>query len=194
MITGDQSWLWYISRGTALVALLMLTVAVALGVVTWGRTTFSGIPRFAWQGIHRNAAIMGSTLVAIHIVAALIQPWSQLGILNVVSPIASRSDPAAVVGVEGLTLVFVTSAARRALTPRLWRGLHLLVYPTWLLTVVHALRRGSDAATPWGMGVIAGCCSVVAVTLIWRLLSRGRRRDRRSDSCAARRPEQRAAQ
>ena len=50
--------LWYATRATGLVALLLLTVSVLLGILTAGRFASRNWPRFLSQGLHRNVSLL----------------------------------------------------------------------------------------------------------------------------------------
>jgi methionine sulfoxide reductase heme-binding subunit len=46
--------LWYATRATGLVTLLLLTISVLLGILTAGRFSSARWPRFLSQGLHRT--------------------------------------------------------------------------------------------------------------------------------------------
>ena len=60
--------LWYVTRGSGVVALLLLTAAVVLGVVTALRWRGERWPRFAVTDAHRNLTLLSIVFVAIHVV------------------------------------------------------------------------------------------------------------------------------
>ena len=63
--------LWYFARGSGLVTLVLLTVVVALGIgARSGRTAF-GLPRFAVNLLHRNAALLAVVFLGFHVVSLL---------------------------------------------------------------------------------------------------------------------------
>jgi sulfoxide reductase heme-binding subunit YedZ len=56
--------LWYATRATGLVTMLLLTASVLLGILTTGR--FAGSdnwPRFLTVGLHRNLALLAVTFL-----------------------------------------------------------------------------------------------------------------------------------
>ena len=50
--------LWYATRATGLVTLLLLTASVLLGILTAGRFSTQRWPRFLSQGLHRNISLL----------------------------------------------------------------------------------------------------------------------------------------
>ncbi len=62
--------LWYATRATGLVALLLLTVSVLLGILTAGRFASGNWPRFLTQGLHRNISLLVLAFLALHWLAS----------------------------------------------------------------------------------------------------------------------------
>ncbi len=56
--------LWYPTRGSGAVSLVLLTISVALGVADVRRVQFASVPRFALDAIHRNASLLAVAFVA----------------------------------------------------------------------------------------------------------------------------------
>jgi methionine sulfoxide reductase heme-binding subunit len=50
--------LWYTTRATSLVTLLLLTASVLLGLLITGRFTSDKWPRFLTVGLHRNLSLL----------------------------------------------------------------------------------------------------------------------------------------
>lgn len=66
--------LWALGRGTGIIGLALLTVSVVLGILTRSGRPALGLPRFAVSLLHRNAAILGTVFIFIHIVTLLFDP------------------------------------------------------------------------------------------------------------------------
>ena len=54
--------LWYASRATGVVALVLLTVVVVLGILVNRRGQLPGLPRFATTSLHRSMSLAGCRL------------------------------------------------------------------------------------------------------------------------------------
>jgi len=60
--------LWYATRATGLVTMLLLTATVLLGVLTTGRFAGnSNWPRFLTVGLHRNLSLLVLVFLALHV-------------------------------------------------------------------------------------------------------------------------------
>ena len=70
--------LWYLSRSTGLVLLALLSATAILGIVIHGRGRVPGLPSFAVTGLHRNASLLAIVLLGVHIVTAVVDPFTYL--------------------------------------------------------------------------------------------------------------------
>ena len=51
--------------------------------------------------------------------------------------------------------------------------MHWLAYLSWPVAVLHGIGTGTDASTPWMIGVEVVSIAAVLLALAWRLRSRG---------------------
>jgi methionine sulfoxide reductase heme-binding subunit len=165
--------LWYVARGLGLTALVLLTVAVALGVASRsGRPAF-GLPRFAVTAVHRNASVMALGLVVLHVLILLADPHAKLSPVDVVVPFAGPYQVLwlglGTLALDCTVAVVVTSLLRHRLGLRGWRAVHWLAYAAWPAAVLHGLGVGSDSSELWLRVTVACCVAVVAGALVWRL-------------------------
>ncbi len=185
--------LWFATRGAGVVALLLFTATTCLGILTttrWGTTAW---PRFLTAELHRNVSLLSLAFLAVHIVTAIADPFTSLGIAAAIVPFASTYRPAWVaIGVVALDLLLalvVTSLLRARIGQRLWRAIHWAAYAAWPLALAHGLGAGTDSFSTWLLAVQAGCVLVVALAVGWRLSAGRSNRDRLPEVVAAgRRP------
>lgn len=71
--------LWFASRATGLVALLLLTLSLVLGIVGAGRVASVRWPRFARAAVHRNISLMTVLFVGVHGSTSIIDPYAGIG-------------------------------------------------------------------------------------------------------------------
>jgi methionine sulfoxide reductase heme-binding subunit len=165
--------LWYFARGTGLVALVLLTVVVALGIgARSGRTAF-GLPKFAVSMLHRNAALMAVILLAGHVLSLLFDPYAQLRLFNIVVPFVGNYRPfwqgLGTLAFDLVLALIATSLLRHRIGARTWRIVHWLAYLCWPIALLHGLETGTDGGT-WWLRTIAGlCAATVVAALAWRL-------------------------
>jgi sulfoxide reductase heme-binding subunit YedZ len=179
--------LWALGRGTGVVALLMFTVTLALGVISRSGRPWAGLGRFGVNEVHRTAALSGVALVGLHVASLLLDPYAQLRLVDVLVPFLGSFRPLwqglGTLAVDVLLVVTVVSLLRNAVGPRVFTAVHRLTYALWPVALVHALGNGTDAWSLW-MDTVALICTVaVAGAVTWRLLpsyaERGRVREPR---------------
>ncbi len=173
LATSSPSVLWYITRGTGSVLLIVLSASLALGILTFGRWQSKSFPRFVTVTLHRNLALFSIVLLAIHMLTAILDPFAHLGLKDALIPFSSAYRPLwlgiGVVSGEIMVAIAATSLVRVWLHFRLWKGIHLLSYLSWPLAVFHGLGTGSDARHSWFLWLTAACVTLVVVSLIYRV-------------------------
>jgi len=167
--------LWYLTRGTGLVTLLLLTLSVMLGIVTSVRWQSPRWPRFITAAMHRNVSLLVMALLAVHIVTAVTDPFAPIRWLDVVLPYGSSYRPLwlgfGAVAVDLLIAVTVTSLLRQHIGYRVWRVVHWSSYACWPIALLHGLGTGSDTRLGWVVVINAACMLAVVTAVWWRLAS-----------------------
>jgi len=165
--------LWYLTRATGLVALVLLTATLVLGIVASVGWTTERWPRFLSQAVHRNLSIFCLALIVVHVVTTVGDGYVPIGFADAVIPFRSPYRPIWVglgaFGFDLLLAVAITSAVRRRIGVRAWRIVHWLAYLCWPVALLHALGAGSDARLPGALVVYLLCVISVVGALGWRL-------------------------
>ena len=165
--------LWYASRATGVVTLLLLTAVVVLGILVNRQGRLPGLPGFAVTGLHRSVSLLAVAFLAVHVVTAIADPYVTIGLAAIVVPFASAYKPfwlgLGAVSLDLIAALILTSLARARMSRRAWRGIHWLAYAAWPLAVVHSLGSSADARSGLVLGVLAGCVLAAAVAVAWRL-------------------------
>ena len=172
--------LWFASRGSGVVSLVLATAVVCLGFLTVARWARPAWPRFLTAELHRRIALLSVAFLAIHIVTAILDPYTSLGVVAAIVPLASRYRPVAVaLGVISIDLIgalIVTSLLRERIGHRAWRAVHWLAYGAWPLALLHGLTAGTDAFAPWLLATEIACGVAIAAALAWRIAAGSPRR------------------
>ena len=165
--------LWYASRATGVVALVLLTAVLVLGMLVNRRGRLPGLPRFAVTGLHRNISLLSVAFLAIHVLTAIADPYVTIGLGATVIPFTAGYKPLWLgLGALSLDLVaalIVTSLARARIGRRAWRAIHWAAYAAWPLAVAHSLGSSADMRSGAMLGVLTGCVLAVCGALAWRL-------------------------
>ncbi len=79
--------LWYASRATGVVALLLLTAVMLLGILV--TKSGSGLPRFAVSGLHRNLSLLATAFLGLHVLTAVAGNYVNIPLTAAVVPLTS---------------------------------------------------------------------------------------------------------
>ena len=170
---NDPRLLWWVDRSTGLVSLALLTVVLALGILSVGRPPRLPVWRAVVQAVHRELPLVALLLLAVHIGTAIADPHVGLALKHVVVPFTATWEPFWVglgaLAVDLVVVLVVTSLLRGRLAPHVWHAVHVLAYAVWPLAVGHALALGTDAGVGAIRWVGAVCLAVVLLALGRRL-------------------------
>src|ERR1700740_1610157 len=123
---------WFITRGTGAIALVLLTVSVALGVADVRRTRMAGVPRFVFASVHRSAWLLAVAFLLVHIVTSVLDGFAPISLIDAVIPLHSAYRPIwlglGAIAFDLMLAVTITSLLRRRLGYRAWRATHWLAY------------------------------------------------------------------
>ena len=174
VVTTSQ-WLWYTTRATGIVALVLLTASVVLGVLTSVRFETRSWPRFTFQDMHRRVSLLAVVFVALHVITTVSDAFAPIGWVSVVIPFTSPYRRLwlglGTISVDLLLAVTISSLLRQRINPRSWRALHWLAYASWPLAVVHGLGTGTDPHLGWVIILVVACVAAVLIAITWRLVA-----------------------
>lgn len=173
--------LWYVTRATGIVTLLMLTLSVFLGVVTRSRYSTRRMPRFVLVGLHRNVSLIILVFLALHVATTVIDTYTSITLLDAFAPFLSQYRTEwlglGAIACDLLVVMVVTSLMRERIGYRTWKVLHWTSYVCWPVALLHAWGTGTDPGVAWGRYLGYACVAFIAATVAWRLLI-GARPDR----------------
>ena len=173
MVAVTSTSLWYTMRATGIVALILLSGTMVLGILTAGRARTRSWPAFAGADLHKRISLLAMVFLAIHVLTAVLDSYVHVGWAALLVPFASPYRPLwtglGTVGVDLLVAVAVSSALRQRISARVWRGIHWLAYGSWPVAMAHALGTGTDASKPWMNAVAVMCTLSVLGALAWRI-------------------------
>ena len=171
--------LWYATRATGLVTLLMLTASVLLGLLVAGRFSSQRWPRFLTQGLHRNISLLVLVFLVLHVGTTVLDSYTSIPLSAAFVPFASAYKTGwlslGAVALDLLIALVVTSLVRNRLGYRTWRRLHWLAYACWPVAVAHGLGIGTDRSVTWVIALTLGCVGCVGAAAAWRIVNFGAR-------------------
>jgi DMSO/TMAO reductase YedYZ heme-binding membrane subunit len=184
---------WYAARASGIVAWALAAASVLWGLalstrvfsrplsLTAGDRGWS-TPRPAWLfDLHRFLGGLAVVFTVVHVLAIVMDTYTDFGLVNVLVPFTGSWHPLAVAwGVVGLYLLLaveLTSLARSRIPKALWRRVHFASFVLFALTSIHAVAAGTDAGSGPLLRIILATCLVVACLTAVRIGQAARRRE-----------------
>lgn len=190
MNTLWQNVTWDVARAGGFTAYILLTLAVAIGLVlSMQLQSPSRWPRILNSELHNFVTLLALIFTGVHVLAIIVDPFTHFGLNEVFIPFASHYRPVwMALGIVALYLG-ISIGISTLLRPRIgytwWRRLHVLTLGIFALVTVHGLATGSDTQAWWGLLIYAASVALVGGLLCRRLLVPTTRRGRRHPVLAA---------
>ncbi|HEX3589391.1 MAG TPA: ferric reductase-like transmembrane domain-containing protein [Pseudonocardiaceae bacterium] len=173
----NQPILWYASRATGLLTLVLFTGSVVLGALGGGRFANVRWPRFTLAALHRNVSLLAVVFLVVHITTATVDPYAGIGWLDAIVPFRSAYSPfwlgLGAVATDLTIAVVVTSLLRPRVNVRLWRYVHWASYALWPLAVAHGIGTTIyDFRMGWVAAIDVLCVLAVLAAVGRRIATR----------------------
>jgi Ferric reductase like transmembrane component len=166
---------WYMTRGTGTVALVLLTLSVALGVANVRRVRTERVPRFVFDAVHRSVSLLALAFTGVHIVTSVLDGFAPVRLVDAVVPFAGSYRALwlglGAVAFDLLLAVVITSVLRARFGYRAWRVTHWAAYASWPTALLHGVGTGSDTKVGWMLVIVAACVIVVSVAVVARAIA-----------------------
>ncbi|HTY97868.1 MAG TPA: ferric reductase-like transmembrane domain-containing protein [Solirubrobacteraceae bacterium] len=175
LATTGPSVLWYLTRATGAVALLLLTGSLVLGIADVRRLSSASWPRFVVDSLHRSVSLLALVFLVVHILTSVLDSYVSISVVNAVVPFTGSYRPLwlglGAVSFDLMVAVVITSLLRGRVGYRAWRAVHWAAYACWPLALVHGLGTGSDVKSSWLLVLSVVCALAVLAAVLSRVLS-----------------------
>ncbi len=175
LASAGPSAYWYLTRSTGAVALLLLSLSIALGVVDVERWSTVRWPRFVLDSLHRNVSLLALVFLVLHILTSVLDSFASISIVDAFVPFVGSYRPfwlgLGAVSFDLIVAVIVTSLLRARLGYSSWRAIHWLTYASWPIALVHGFGTGSDANSGWLLALSVACTVLVLAAVATRVLT-----------------------
>ena len=173
--TGTATW--DAERAAGFAAYLLLWASTVLGIGVHFRFRPANGPLTLILESHRICSALALSFVAGHVTALLVDPVVRFSVLDALVPFTSTFRPIQVgLGTTAMWLLIGTLASTAAagrLRYAMWRNLHFLAFPCYLVALAHGITAGTDAASAPALTLYATTAAVVAALIFARALGRG---------------------
>jgi predicted ferric reductase len=173
IVITSSTPLWYATRATGLVALVLLTASMALGLLSSVRFQRPAWPQFVTLGLHRNLALLALGFTAVHVLTTVLDSFVSIPLQDAFIPFISSYRPIWVglgaIALDLMLALIITSLLRARMGLRSWRVVHWTAYLCWPVAVLHGLGTGTDTPVRWVLVLTACCVLAVTALTLWRL-------------------------
>jgi len=165
--------LWYASRATGVVCLVLTTAVVLLGLLVSRQRRLPGLPRFGVVHLHRYLSLLAVGFVAVHVLTAVVDSYVSISVAAAIIPFVSSYKPLwlglGAVSLDLMAALIVTSLVRARIGRKTWRVVHWVAYAAWPIAVVHSIGTGPDLRHGPLLWLSVGSVLAVIAAIAWRV-------------------------
>lgn len=174
MLTSTWEWI----RLLGFLAYFYFTVSIVFGLLR--KSTFVKSHKNLIYQVHQNAGWLGLITVVAHMFVLIIDNYEPYALVEVLLPFSSHYQPIAsglgIIAFYLFLLVLLTSDLwLKTMNRSIWKSIHFLVLPAWLLSLLHGILIGSDTDNIYILLFYFTSAGCVLSILITRMVSQGRK-------------------
>ena len=166
---------WYLSRGSAFVAFILLWLSMVFGLMITNR-----VARI-WPGgpiafdLHQYFSLLGLGFGLFHALILTGDRYIKAGLVQVILPFAYQNYKPIWVGIGQLAfyawvIVVASFYIRKQLGNKTWRLVHFASFLVFSLALVHGLVSGTDSSTIWANIIYWFAGGSLLLLLFYRIL------------------------
>ena len=169
---GQHLW-WLASRSMGVVAMVLVSLSVALGLAMSGRIVRGPGVAARLKTVHEALALSGLMAIVLHGLLLLPDPFLHPGLAGITIPFALSARRAGVAAgvVAGWLAAIITLSfyVRSWIGTRAWRRLHRWTFAVYLLGLTHTIAAGTDAGAAWLLALLTISALPVLVAGAYRV-------------------------
>jgi hypothetical protein len=166
---------WYVARAAGIAAYLLMFCIIVLGEGMTTGTAYAFLtPVNAWV-IHKYLGIAFGLTLLLHMFSLLFDKFVYFSLQDILVPFSSNYNRVFLsLGIFGFYLaaaIIASSLLVRLKFPAFWRYIHFLVYPLFILSIIHGVFLGTDTKT-LAMQLVYALTGAIFILLLvhrWRL-------------------------
>ncbi len=186
---ASHGW-WIVSRSSGIVAFVLVTISVFLGLTMAGKPVRQPGVNRTLKTLHEQTALAALVAIGVHGLGILLDPWLKPGVIGVTVPFALSLHRFwigfGIVGGYMAVLLGLSFYLRKQIGPKLWRTAHRATIVVYVLALFHALGAGSDTGSLIFLAWAVGSGAPIALLFVYRLGVGRRASERRRQAARAR--------
>jgi len=166
---------WITSRAAGIVALVVASVAVSVGLLMSTRMAGKRLRGPDLRVLHEVLSLSTMVAIAVHGLSLIGDQYLRPSIIDVTVPFVGAYKTMwtslGIIAGWGMIALGLSYYLRGRIGPQRWRTLHRFTALAWLLGIAHSLGEGTDAGQAWFLAMI-GIVVVPALALLAYRLGR----------------------
>jgi len=154
LLGSDPKAFWYLSRGSAFVAMSLLWISMALGLSITNKMarTWPGAP--AAFAFHEYVSLLGLAFAIFHALVLMGDHYIKFTLAQILVPFAAAGYKPILVGLGQVgfyvwLLVALSFYVRSRIGPKTWRAIHYISFLSYCVALYHGISSGTDTKEIW---------------------------------------------
>ena len=165
---------WFASRAVGIVAIVMLGISVAVGLIMSGRLMRRPGMNAELRRFHEASTLVTLGLIVAHGGLLLFDTYLRPGLAGITLPFAIGYRPVftglGIIGGWLAAILGLSFYARRQIGAKTWRKLHRFTIVAYLLALAHIVGAGTNGTSPWMMGLLTALTAPIVFAFTYRML------------------------
>jgi sulfoxide reductase heme-binding subunit YedZ len=168
-------WLstWNLIRTSGFLAYFLFTLSIAAGLMS--RLSILQKQKLLMLELHKTSGWIGMLTTFFHAALLVVDAYVPYQVGEILLPFSAENSPVlSAFGTISLYFFLLTMATSdffmKRLGRTLWKKIHLLVLPAWVLMVLHGILIGTDSAQSWAAFLYGGGVILILTLLVFRHL------------------------
>ena len=164
---------WNLIRTSGFLAYFLFTFSIASGLMS--RLFIFQKQKQLMLELHKISGWTGMLTVVFHATLLLVDSYVSYQIWGILIPFSAEYAPVfSALGTISSYFFLLTLATSdffiKTLGRSLWKKIHFLVIPAWILMILHGILIGTDSAKTWASLLYGGGIILVIILLAFRYL------------------------
>jgi predicted ferric reductase len=154
ILSAQPKVFWYLSRGSAFVAYILLWFSMVLGVGVTNKMAARWPGLAKANDLHQYVSILGLAFGLFHGLILLGDQYMNFSVLQIFLPFSTTNYQPFAVGVGQIAfylwgVILISFYVRKRIGTKIWRAIHYFSYLSLLGALIHGIIGGTDAVTTW---------------------------------------------
>jgi predicted ferric reductase len=166
---------WYLSRGSAVSAYVLLWISMILGLLLSNRLAkhWPGAP--AANDLHQYVSLLGLGLTAFHAVILTGDAYLKINLAQILAPFGVASYRPVQVGLGQIAfllwaIVAASFYVKKRIGVKTWKWIHFFSFILFGFALIHGITSGTDTGETWMQAIYWSSAASILLLTVYRIL------------------------